>query len=80
MHTTAARHADGGLYLCTPLDPLLLLLPLLERARAQQNVFTDVEQILRCSLLALDACMDPRADCGRSVSCSCTFCCASPGS
>lgn len=37
---------DGGLYLSTPVDPLLLLLPLLERARAQQNVFQDLEQIL----------------------------------
>ena len=40
--------ADGGLYLATPMDPLLLALPLLERARAQQNVFQDLEQILRC--------------------------------
>ena len=39
---------DGGLYLATPVDPLLLALPLLERARAQQNVFQDLEQILRC--------------------------------
>ena len=40
--------ADGGLYLATPLDPLLVALPLLERARAQQNVFQDLEQVLRC--------------------------------
>ncbi|KAL4447480.1 hypothetical protein ABPG75_004699 [Micractinium tetrahymenae] len=38
--------SDGGLYLCSPVDPLLLLLPLLERAREQQNVFQDLEQIL----------------------------------
>ncbi|KAL4434615.1 hypothetical protein ABPG77_002738 [Micractinium sp. CCAP 211/92] len=44
--------SDGGLYLCSPLDPLLLLLPLLERARAQQNVFTDVEQILSMAATA----------------------------
>ncbi len=33
--------------MATPVDPLLLVLPLLERARAQQNVFQDLEQILR---------------------------------
>ena len=35
------------MYLATPIDPLLVLLPLLERARAQQNVFQDMEQVLR---------------------------------
>ncbi|PSC68408.1 ribonuclease H2 subunit B [Micractinium conductrix] len=38
--------ADGGMYLGTPVDPLLLLMPLLEKARAQQNVFQDLEQIV----------------------------------
>ena len=42
-----ASCADGSLYLATPIDPLLVALPLLERARAQQNVFQDLEQILR---------------------------------
>ena len=46
----AATPADGGLYLGTPVDPLLVLLPLLEKARAEQNVFQDLEQILRCEL------------------------------
>lgn len=35
------------MYLGTPVDPLLLLMPLLEKARAQQNVFQDLEQIVR---------------------------------
>lgn len=39
--------ADGGVFLGTPVDPLLVVLPLLERARAEQNVFQDLEQILR---------------------------------
>ena len=40
--------SDGSLFLATPIDPLLVVLPLLEAARAQQNVFQDLEQILRC--------------------------------
>lgn len=45
-------HADGGLYLATPVDPLLVLLPLLEAARgtwgssSAAGMFCDVEQIL----------------------------------
>ena len=35
------------MYLATPIDPLLVMLPLLERAREQQNVFQDIEQVLR---------------------------------
>lgn len=41
--------ADGGVFIATPVDPLLVLLPLLEQARAAQNVFQDIEQILRCA-------------------------------
>jgi hypothetical protein len=43
----ASLPADGGMYLATPIDPLLVMLPLLERAREQQNVFQDIEQVLR---------------------------------
>ena len=53
---------DGGLYLATPLDPLLVALPLLERARAQQNVFQDLEQILRWGA-ALQQCWVHREGC-----------------
>ena len=42
----ASLPADGGMYLATPIDPLLVMLPLLERAREQQNVFQDIEQVL----------------------------------
>lgn len=38
--------ADGGLFLATPVDPLLVLLPVLEAARDGQNVFQDLEQLL----------------------------------
>jgi hypothetical protein len=43
---TAHIIADGGLFLATPVDPLLVLLPLLEAARDAQNVFQDLEQLL----------------------------------
>ncbi|GAB4822260.1 hypothetical protein N2152v2_009306 [Parachlorella kessleri] len=43
---------DGGLYVCTPVDPLFLALPLLERARGAQRegsagLFCDMEQVLQ---------------------------------
>ncbi|KAF5842512.1 ribonuclease H2, subunit B [Dunaliella salina] len=42
--------ADGSLYLCTPLDPLFPLLPILEKARnkgaGNEGVFCALDQIL----------------------------------
>lgn len=62
--------SDGGLYLCTPLDPLLLLLPLLERARAQQNVFQDLEQILSMAASASAHLLAPLLS-GEQLGCLC---------
>ncbi|CAK0787484.1 hypothetical protein CVIRNUC_010704 [Coccomyxa viridis] len=42
---------DGSMYLCTPVDPLFLALPLLESSRMQaageQGVFCEAEQLLQ---------------------------------
>jgi ribonuclease H2 subunit B len=37
--------ADGGMYLCTPVDPLLILLPVLEQCRGE-GTFCDLENVL----------------------------------
>jgi hypothetical protein len=44
--------ADGGLHLATPIDVLLVLLPLLDRCRGE-GTFCDAEQLL--SLCGFDA-------------------------
>lgn len=55
--TNHIRPADGGLYVCTPVDPLLVVLPLLERARGAgqreggEGIFCDPEQILQVGRL-----------------------------
>lgn len=55
--TDHIRRADGGLYVCTPVDPLLVVLPLLERARGAgqreggEGIFCDPEQILQVGRL-----------------------------
>jgi ribonuclease H2 subunit B len=40
--------ADGALHVCSPVDPLLLLLPTLERLAAAGN-FVDAEQVLEAA-------------------------------
>lgn len=50
--------ADGGAFLATPVDPLLLLLPVLEAARGEGR-FCDVEHILECAGAAAAALLAP---------------------
>ncbi|EIE24959.1 hypothetical protein COCSUDRAFT_83651 [Coccomyxa subellipsoidea C-169] len=42
---------DGGLYLCTPVDPLIMALPLLEASRKEidgnEGVFTERDELLQ---------------------------------
>ncbi|PRW60264.1 ribonuclease H2 subunit B [Chlorella sorokiniana] len=62
---------DGGLFLATPVDPLLLVLPLLEQARAQQNVFQDLEQILSMAASPSAHLLAPLLEQGGQLSCLC---------
>ncbi|KAI7835459.1 hypothetical protein COHA_010634 [Chlorella ohadii] len=62
---------DGGLYVATPVDPLLLVLPLLERARAQQNVFQDLEQILSMAASPSAHLLAPLLEASGQLTCLC---------
>ena len=52
---TYQYHADGSLYIATPIDPLFILLPALEKASASGGMFCDMETILQQFLPCDDA-------------------------
>ncbi|KAL4856766.1 Ribonuclease H2 subunit B [Chlorella vulgaris] len=62
---------DGGVFIATPVDPLLVLLPLLEQARAAQNVFQDIEQILSTAASSSAALLLPLLGSGEQLGCLC---------
>ena len=68
QNSHSALCADGGLYLATPVDPLLLALPLLAAARGavegdRAGRFCDLEQILEVRPRGLSVVYVPRACC-----------------
>jgi len=62
--------ADGALNLCTPIDPLFIVLPALEKARVEGK-FCDIEQCLECTGCSGSRLLTPLLESQRQMECVC---------